>query len=152
VPGPQGPAGAQGLEGVQGPQGISENANVRQYTYGGWDFSSGFLRLLVTTTLDTMNNSAWLAYAQEPTNGWWFSFPGPGYGGGSIYRMILFHDNVRVNIMLERTGPGEMYQAFRVVRIYIPVTTPGGKQAWKPPVDLNLNDYEAVKRYYNLPD
>lgn len=75
--GPAGPAGAQspqGAQGVQGPIGEAGNANVRLYTFGPQDFPTiGYSELQISTTLDTMNMSAWNTYLYyEPIDRWYF--------------------------------------------------------------------------------
>jgi hypothetical protein len=66
--GPAGPAGPPGPAGPIGPigaQGAPGNANVIQYNFNGYNFTSaGFssINLQVNTNLDTMNRSAWNVY------------------------------------------------------------------------------------------
>lgn len=136
--GDTGPAGADGIDG---------NANVIQYTFGAQNLTSGYSQLLISTTRDTMDNSTWLVYLYyEPLARWYF-VPGGGTGGSTLYRVSIGYLNNKVNIFIDKTGPGENYSQCKVVRIYNSATLPGGRRAY--PVDVT--DYEAVRRYYHLP-
>ena len=104
--GPQGPQGLQGIEGPQGPIGVDGNANVRQYTFGAFDFSTGgFAQLTVSTTLDTMNRSAWHTYLLYAPINRWYLVPGLGPGGTTNYRISMGHFGGKVNIILIRLVP-----------------------------------------------
>jgi hypothetical protein len=159
IAGPEGPAGAQGPTGAQGPagpagaqgpQGIAGNANVVQYTYSGHNFAtSGFAQLQVTTTLDTMNNSAWYVYMFSSTLNRWYFIPGHGVGGSTAYRVSMGHASSKVNLYIDKIGTGELYSALKVVRIYISNTLAGGRFIPNP---IDMSDYNKVREYYNLPD
>jgi hypothetical protein len=97
--GPAGPAGVQGLQGVTGatgpigPQGIAGNANVTQYTYDNtFDFSANLdFNLQVSTTLDTMNRSAWFVYLKYIGGfEYYYPLPGFGYNGSTNYRNTFY--------------------------------------------------------------
>src|SRR5687767_7203820 len=113
--GPQGPAGttgatgATGATGPQGPIGIAGNANVTQYTYGSQDFTTGFKTLQVTTTQDTMDQSAWLVYLWYAPLSRWYFIPGLGFGGSTEYRVSMGYAAGKVNIFIDVVGPGEVY-------------------------------------------
>lgn len=156
--GPAGPAGANGTNGAkgangatgpQGPQGIAGNANVKQYTYGAQNLTAGFVNLQVTTTLDTMNRSQWFVYLYyQPLDRWYF-LPGSGVGGATQYRVSMGYSANKVNIYIDRTGPGENYAQAKVIRIYANSVAPGGRIANVLP-SIDFNDYEAVRKYYQL--
>lgn len=146
-----GPTGPAGPAGPQGPTGIAGNANVTNYTYGSQDFTTGFKTLLVTTTQDTMDRSAWFVYLfYAPLTRWYF-IPGLGFGGATTYRLSMSYTGGKVNIFIDRTGVGEVYAQARVVRVYANTSTTGGRVNAKLP-DIDFTSYEAVKKYYNLPD
>jgi hypothetical protein len=145
--GPTGPQGQQGATGPQGPQGVAGNANVMQYTYGTQNFStSASVQLQVTTTLDTMNRSQWFVYLYYQTGDRWLFVPGIGYSGDAQYRVSIGHVGGKANIRIDRGGVGEIYQKARVIRIYASGETTGGRMA------VDFTNYEAVRKYYNLPD
>jgi hypothetical protein len=150
-----GPAGAQGVpgpagpEGPQGPVGIAGNANVRQYSFGAYNFTAlAFAQLQVTTTLDTMNRSVWNTYLYYEPNSRWYMVPGFGPGASTQYRISLGHETDKVNIYIDKTGVGENFSQVRVVRIYANSIMPGGREVSLPKIDFT--DYEAVCDYYGL--
>jgi hypothetical protein len=155
--GPAGPAGAAGPAGVAGPQGIAGNANVMQYTYGVQNLAAGFVTLGVTTTLDTMNKSAWFVYLYyQPLDRWYF-IPGLGTGGTTTYRVSLGYAGTKANIYIDKVGTGESYNNAKVIRIYSSGQTTGGRASGTDPVTnglpaIDFSDYNAVKSYYHLPD
>ena len=152
--GDTGPAGAAGAAGPAGPQGIAGNANVMQYTFGVQNLAASFVTLGVTTTLDTMNKSAWFVYLYyQPIDRWYF-LPGLGTGGSTNYRVSLAYATGKANLYIDKTGPGESYANAKVVRIYSSGQLIGGRMADGAAElpNIDFSDYRAVKAYYNLPD
>lgn len=147
----EGPAGPVGPAGPAGPAGTS--ANVTQYSFGPMDFSTNARQeLLVTTTLDTMNRSAWFAYIIH-NNGAAYAVPGWGLEGFTSYRSAFAFNsstNKVVNTIAVVAGPGEAYQSAKVIRIYANSTGVGGRSALDLP-DIDFTDYEKVRQYYKLP-
>jgi hypothetical protein len=149
--GDTGPAGPAGPAGPTGSQGAAGNANVIQYNFPGYNFTSaGFssVNLQVTTTIDTMNRSAWLVYIVRASGN---TYPVPGWGlsGDSEYRLLIYHSGGKANLTITKhSGPGEEYGSIRVIRLYSNSSIPGGRAAQLPNIDFN--DYYAVCRYYNL--
>jgi hypothetical protein len=152
--GPQGPAGAQGVAGPQGPQGVAGNANVMQYTFPAFNFSTnGFAQLQVSTTKDTMDQSAWFVYMHYQPIDRWYIIPGHGPGGSTQYRISMGHSSNKVNLYIDKVGPGESFDLIRVIRVYANTTQTGGRMASKPQLpDIDFSIYEAVRTYYGLPD
>jgi hypothetical protein len=147
--GPTGSTGPAGPTGPQGPTGISGNANVTQYNYTtAHNFATTFLNLQVTTTADTFNRSAWLVYLYYQPLDRWYLTPGWGFGGSTEYRVSMNHSGGKVNIYIDRIGAGETYAQQKVIRIYANNVGPGGRTNLP---DIDFRDYEAVRRYYNLP-
>jgi hypothetical protein len=146
--GPAGLAGAQGAQGVQGPIGQAGNANVRLYTFGPQNFPTvGYSDLQISTTLDTMNMSAWNTYLYyEPIDRWYF-LPAHGVGGQTQYRISMSHLDNKVSVYIDKVGPGEVYSKASVIRVYANTTLPGGRT--QAP-DIDFSDYDAVCRYYGL--
>ncbi|MBN9379761.1 MAG: collagen-like protein [Chitinophagaceae bacterium] len=140
--GDTGPQGAQGPAGPQGPQGIQGNSNVTQYDFGAQNLQTGFVQLQIATTEDTMNRSTWLVYLYyQPLTRWYF-LPGPGTGGATQYRVSMGYSSNKVNIYIDKNGPGEQYTKARVVRIYNNNVITNGMRS----------SYEAVRTYYGLPE
>lgn len=150
--GPAGPVGPSGPAGSAGQAGTS--ANVTQYSFGPMDFSTNARQeLLVATTLDTMNRSAWFAYIIH-SNGAAYAVPGWGLEGFTSYRYAFAFNsstNKVVNTIAVVAGPGEAYQSAKVIRIYANSTGAGGRNALTLP-DIDFTDYEKVRQYYNLPE
>jgi hypothetical protein len=148
--GPAGPAGPAGAAGPVGPQGPVGNANAIQYNFPGYNFTSaGFssVNLQITTTLDSMNRSAYLVYIVR-ASGNTYPVPGHGLSGDSEYRLLIYHSGGKANLTITKnSGPGEDYGSIRVIRIYSNAILTGGRSA-NPEVDTN--DYAAVCRYYGL--
>ena len=172
--GPTGPTGPAGAAGAQGPTGVSGNANVMQYVLAPVDANNNFTGLDLTLAApdnwigmilknqnDTTDVAAWFAYLYK--GGFWYSVPGHGESDASVYSFsygivdqvlpldssVFFIDRV--------SGPGEVYDALRVVRILISnVTTNStrgsGKNGNRPGLpDIDFKNYLEVKKYYNLP-
>ena len=148
--GPAGPAGPAGPQGPQGPVGVAGNANVTQYTYGAQNFPTiGFASLQVTTTLDTMNRSAWFVYCfYQPLERWYF-MPGHGPGGSTQYRISMGYASNKVTIFVDKVGTGDNFAQAKVVRVYASNTATGGIRAPAPGIDFT--DYQQVKAFYKLP-
>ncbi|HVU55042.1 MAG TPA: hypothetical protein VHD83_08295 [Puia sp.] len=177
--GPAGPAGPQGIQGVQGlpgPTGQDGNANVMQYVYAPTDQSgqnftgidltkpapdSNYIGLQLLVKNDTADISAWFVYMFKVVNGYgyWAAIPGPGLGDQSTYSFSYVYEDVQepldtCDFFIDRvTGPGEVYDAIRIVRILISnvgtnSTHGSGRLPGLPNIDFS--NYEEVKKYYHL--
>lgn len=148
--GPEGPAGPAGPIGPIGIQGAPGNANVIQYNYPGYNFTSaGFssVNLQVTTTADSMNRSAWNIYLVR-ASGNTYPIPGWGLSGDSQYRVLIYHSGGKANFTITKhSGPGEDYANIRIIRIYANSSIPGGRTAYP---DLDFRNYEAVCKYFGF--
>jgi hypothetical protein len=135
-----------GDPGPEGPKGIDGNANVVQYDFGTHDFATqASVSLGITTTADTMNQSAWYVYLVR-SSGNVYPIPGVGVNGSSEYRLYWNYSAGKVNINISRvSGAGEEYSSIRVIRVYANSAVPGGRRAV-----IDYNDYYAVCRYYGL--
>lgn len=156
--GPTGPAGTTGATGAtgpagpQGPQGVAGNANAMQYTYGAQAFATiGYSTLQVTTTQDTMNNSAWYVYLYYSSISRWYFVPGYGAGGSTFYRVSMDYTSPTANIYIDKIGTGETYSQVRVVRIYANTSTVVTTGEPSAESKIDYSDYEQVQKYYNLP-
>ena len=165
--GPAGPAGAQGAQGVQGvagPSGQSGNANVMQYIYfadaSGIDLTGpapnqNKFGLLIDASNDTLENCAWFMYLHR--DGAWFGIPGAGEGDTSTYSFFYGYISNALDtaiFLASRTsGPGEVFDAMKVVRILVSGTvtnSTGGSGNRRGLPNIDFSNYEEVKKYYNL--
>jgi hypothetical protein len=168
--GPAGPAGAAGPAGVagsMGPAGQDGNANAMQYIFGDFksdgtintqfDFTQGGYELTIPLPNDTLDNAAWFAYLIQ--GGANTAIPGFGYDNLTQYNFVYGYDGTTADqgdfFVSPVSGPGELVDAIKVVRILISNTeinsTHGGNGRRGLP-DIDFKDYNAVKKYYNLSD
>ena len=167
--GPQGPNGTPGAtgpagpSGPQGPSGTNGNANVQQYTFG-----SRFSTLLdpyviyggIPLTQAQLNSSTILLFHENATQiNVWYATPGKGIAGvyDTVNSLVVSTsgDNagnlfIRVDLRTPAGQPytsGTTFSRFRVIIIpassNVTLAKAGG---------LNLNDYNAVRKFYNLPE
>ncbi|MDZ4795484.1 MAG: hypothetical protein SGI83_14480 [Bacteroidota bacterium] len=126
-----------------------------QYTYDTtFDFNANLdFNLQVSTTLDTMNRSAWFVYIKYIGGfEYYYPLPGFGYNGATHYRTTFYFNtgtNKVIHNITRLAGPGEVYAGIKILRNYATNTTAGGRQVM-PAIDFT--NYTAVKKYYNLPD
>lgn len=142
--------GDTGPAGPQGPQGVAGNANVTLYTFGAHNFATNSTASLqVTTTQDTMTNSAWFVYLVR-ASGNVYPIPGFGLGGSSDYRVYWNYSGGKVNFTISRvSGTGEEYLNIKIIRAYANTLSAAARVAPLPAIDFR--DYHAVCKYYNLP-
>lgn len=142
----------KGDTGPEGAPGIDGNANVTQYSFGPQNFAaSPYLTMSITTTQDTMNNSTWLVYLYHQQVSRWYFVPGQGYAGATFYRVSMGYANNKVNIYIDRDGPGENYSSAKVIRIHNNISLPGGRTRLPhEAAGIDTRDYEAVRQFYGL--
>jgi len=143
--GPQGPAGPAGATGPQGPKGDTGNANVIQITYGSRNHTGTELSYALTgMTIQQVGSSAFFCYVN--VSGFWYPIPGNVTGSFS-YRAYTRATGAPTFLITRLTGSGS--QTFTSTRIlFIPANDlRNGRQA-----AVDFNNYEAVKKHYNLPD
>ncbi len=149
--GPQGaagPAGPAGQNGATGPAGQNGNANVIQVTFGSRTHTGSELSYTLPSSISsaTLNNSLFYTYVLSA--GSWYALPGSSYLGEKEYRVFAYSTNARIYIS-RVTGTGsEVFSSTRF--IIIPSSTQINGRVGLP--DIDFSDYNAVKRYYNLPD
>ena len=163
--GPQGPAGPAGPPGSQGPQGEPGTANVFYSNWAGFntDNWSGLVAFLFQNrriytvsenriTDAILDRGAVMVYVKF-ANSSDIVQPLPIYQSITQLKnqhMAHFIQQNRILITLyndDRSDPGTIGSINSYRYVIIPGGTPTGRNA---PVDLN--DYEAVKTYYNIPD
>lgn len=146
--GPQGPAGPQGPTGSTGPQGQTGNADVRQITFGSknWVNTVG---TSVNLTLSGINGemaekSAFFTYLKTTTL--WYPVPGEVDFYGEFRTYLTPGANSILYVKRVTTGSALTASAVRVVIIPANTLTNARQAA------IDFNDYNAVKKAYNLPD
>jgi hypothetical protein len=151
--GPQGdpgPAGANGSNGTNGTNGKDGNANVIQVTFSETftPTTSGKSFVFPTSiTADILNSSAVLVYlrtANSPT----LMYQIPGVVQSDDFR-YYFSPSARNLTVLRVTGTS-ISSITMTKAIIIPSNNNINGRKGLPNIDFS--DYEAVKKYYNLPD
>lgn len=138
-------------KGDQGEPGIDGNANVVQYNFGAVDLSAAFGTLIIPTTADTMNNSAWYVYLHNAALDRWYIVPGYGVGGYTNYRVSISFVSPNGVIYIDKIGPGEKYDKVRAVRVYSNKQTNLNINSQTRGISLDFSNYEAIRNYFNLP-
>ena len=159
--GATGTAGATGVKGdkgdtgATGATGATGNANVIQVSYGSKTYTSGFLQYILPAaiTKDIVEKSIVSAYVQTSAGGsaLWYNIPGATTGATYTYRLYSETFTTGLNNMFigrvnSATTGNDIFTTTRI--LFIPASTllNGRKAA------VDLSDYEAVKKYYNLKD
>ena len=159
--GATGTAGATGVKGdkgdtgATGATGATGNANVIQVSYGSKTYTSGFLQYILPAaiTKDIVEKSIVSAYVQTSAGGsaLWYNIPGATTGATYTYRLYSETfttglNNMYIGRVNFATTGNDTFTTTRI--LFIPASTllNGRKAA------VDLSDYEAVKKYYNLKD
>ncbi|WP_123848098.1 hypothetical protein [Chitinophaga lutea] len=156
--GPQGPQGPVGATGPQGVQGAPGNANVVQYTYGSVSFSGETDYLITGLSKGKADSSIVLAYFNASTEipSAWRLVPGPGPMSAYETNGVFYQPGptwpyyYRVRVM--KPDNSALYPQpvtwprFRIFIVPASSILPGGKHAGGP----DVNDYEAVRKYYGF--
>ena len=145
--GEQGEQGDTGEQGEKGGDGEDKNSNATLYSFPGVDFTN---KTLITVTLSVTEkeyeSSSYLVYLVNNSG---FAYAVPGFGGAGLteYRgYSSFLDDVMTYRISKASGPGEVFAEIRLIEI-VSTSVVNGKIAKG---DLDLNDYEAVAKYYGL--
>ena len=158
--GPQGATGAAGPQGATGATGQTGNANVIQISYAAktWAITRGSAQqfILPNITPAIMNSSAILIYmtsAANPSNttGYpWYSIPGTVLSTDLVehefYFQTTFAGNTSgINVYRKIASASTLTATTRI--ILIPANDLRNGR-----LTVDFNDYNAVKKYYNLKD
>ena len=143
-----GATGAIGPTGVTGAVGATGNANVIQYTYATVRSAGSELMYAVTGITQTqLNNSLVFVYVLTTLNSTvWYALPGYTSGGSNQYRVYM--NSNQLNVYTSRSV-GTSTESFNTTRILI---IPANDLRTGRKAAVDYNDYEAVKKYYNLKD
>jgi hypothetical protein len=155
--GPQGeigPEGPQGVQGVPGPKGDPGTAGSLQFSVGQTATEDdGFLGLTLKLTAETRNSvekGVILVYAKSQN--FWFPLPGIVlFANNQIANYSFFYgiENLDLQLVLLPLG-GEaaaVKRSFQDVRIVVVPAMNG-----RLPADLDLRDYDQVRRVFQLPE
>lgn len=143
--GESGPSGPQGPAGATGPQGPAGNANVIQISYGSREHTGFELTYNLTgVTIEQVASSAFFCYVN--VNNFWYALPGHITSTHS-YRTFARASGSPQFFINRLTGSGS--QTFTSTRIVI---IPANDLRNGRHAAVDFNDYEVVKKYYNLAD
>ena len=154
--GPAGPTGPQGPNGTPGATGPTGNANVQQYTFGSRIVGGGSIATYsLPFTQTALNLSTIILFHENSTlTDYWY--PTPGFGKDAVYitRAQYYISGANLTVQVNLLTPGGTsyptstdFSRFRVIIIpsssNVTLAKTGG---------LNLNDYNAVRKHFNLPE
>jgi len=162
--GPQGPAGAAGQQGQPGPAGPKGDAGTANVIYSNWldvvyeadvnndDDTTGWSAVIIADklTADIVNSGEIKVYLNLNNSDAPVIVPLPFFNGGIIINPtfatggILLESNEDISTVQD-PGDGKKYFQYRYILI------PGGANTLEA-VDVDWNDYKAVKAYLNLKD
>jgi len=147
--GATGPAGPAGPTGATGPAGQNGNANVIQLTFGSKVHTGTEISYSLTgVTQAVLNQSAYFTYV-NPSGSFWYSLPGTTSGGSKEYRTYVQAQASGTPLLYVNRVAGtgsETFASTRVIIIPASVLTNAKLSA-----DF-FNDYERVKKQFNLAD
>ncbi len=146
--GAKGDKGDKGDTGVTGATGATGNANVIQISYTSRPHTGTDLlyNLPATITKAIFDNCAYFVYVSNGSNT--YALPGWFTGGTNSYRTYTAGTAGIQGIYIGRVA-GAGTDTFATTRI---VVIPASDLRTGRRAAVDYNDYEAVKKYYNLPN
>lgn len=159
--GPQGPSGTPGPTGPTGPQGPTGNANVQQYTFGSRTFSSSSSVVAYTVpniTQAQLDASTVLVYHELSINpNTWWPTPGINDNGNYVTAAAFYISGTSLKIgtsIYNVNGSFYVYGSSTFVwsRLRVIIIPASSNVTLAKASGLNLNDYNAVRKFYNLPE
>jgi Collagen triple helix repeat (20 copies) len=153
--GPQGPSGTPGATGPTGPTGPTGNANVQQYTFGSRTFTTTTDYVVPGITQAQLDASTIVLFHENSglTNSWYAT---PGFGKDASYitraNYYIFGSGltVQVNLLTPAGANNSTSTTFSRLRVIIIPASSNVNLAKTG--GLNLNDYQSVRKFYNLPE
>ncbi|MDF2192238.1 hypothetical protein [Paraflavitalea sp. CAU 1676] len=155
--------GDTGPEGPAGPAGTKGNADVALYNFGQQTFTGSLNLLLSNLSQGKVDSSLILVYYNPSTEAATAWYPIPGSGPASTYetRFFVYQSStspVSAYTLGIRTtkADGTVYPTqvtWRKVRVIIApasVVAAGGRQIPGAGLPIDVNDYAAVCRYFNI--
>lgn len=157
--GDAGPAGATGPAGPVGPQGVAGNANVITYTYASQTFTSSLSLLLTNISQGRIDSSLLLCYYNPSTEVVTAWYPCPGFGSAGAYQTRFFWyqtgtapSTYTVSIRTLTPAGASYTSALTFTKIRVIIASSSAILTGGRTQQLNINDYQSVKAYFNLPD
>ena len=151
--GAAGPTGPTGPIGSQGPQGVAGNANVVQYSYTSATFTGNKSYNVPGLTQGKLDSSLVLAYYIPENSIAWYPVGGAGHNALYSTRYYLLPTTFYVNVLTpdhKKLYPLPVtFLKFRVIVAPASSIINVGRQGLP---QLDVNDYEAVRKYYGLPE
>jgi hypothetical protein len=145
--GAKGDKGDKGDTGATGATGATGNANVIQVTYGSKTHTGSDLEYIIPASITkaTLDNSAYFVYVSN-SGGNTYDLPGWFTGGVNSYRTYNYTPTNSVYVGRISGSGSDVFTKTRIVIIPANDLRNGRRAA------VDYTDYEAVKKYYNLPD
>ena len=151
--GPQGPIGVTGPAGPTGPTG---NANVRQFTFGQRTVGGGSAATysMPLTQADLDSSTIVLFHEISSLPDYWY--PTPGFGNSAIYitraQYYISGANLTVQINLLTPAGAAYPTSLSFTRFRVIIIPASSNVTLAKTGGLNLNDYNAVRKHFNLPE
>lgn len=155
----------KGETGPEGPQGITGNADVIMYTFNGpYSITYGIDLSLSNITKERMDSSLVLAYyspAAYNTN--WYPIPGVGGYGASVQFQTIYDIHPLAGnkcvfalrlfnpAFTAYNGSTVVFNKIKVIVATASSIVPGGRRAGDLSA-VDLSDYHAVMKYFDLPE
>jgi Collagen triple helix repeat (20 copies) len=152
VAGANGANGVTGATGATGAKGATGNSNVTQFKYGSVVYVGNEIAYdLAGFSENTILNSAIIVYVKYLNSTLWSTLPGYSFSGNQYRITINTRPDNSPNVpklYIWRVS-GTVNETFQETRILIiPNNTISGARK----ENINMTDYEAVKRYFKLKD
>ena len=146
--GAKGDKGDKGDTGATGAVGAAGNANVTQISYASRTHTGTELlyNLPATITKAIFDNSAYFVYVSNGSNT--YALPGWFTGGTNSYRTYTANTTGIQGVYINRVA-GSGTDTFVTTRILV---IPASDIRTGRRAAIDYTDYNAVKKYYNLPD
>jgi len=143
-----GPAGEAGPAGPEGPTGPIGAANVTQFNFPAFTHTGAEVSKTFNLPKADLDKSLVFVYV-NPSNAYWYPLPGGTAGGTLTYRIYFGSTSSATStVYVSRiSGAGSETMTMRIV--VIPAATQ--QTAARMNTNVNMNDYLAVAKYYNLP-
>ena len=152
--GPQGPSGTPGATGPTGPQGPTGNANVQQYTFGARAANTTIVFTIPNFTQAQLDSSTILTYATYPSSAAKFPVPGTAATSGcyaSGYQVISGANLSVYFQQVKSTDQAAFCASPTALTSFTVIVIPNSSNVTLAKTSgLNLNDYNAVRKFYNL--
>lgn len=149
-------AGTPGPIGVTGSTGPTGNANVKQYTFGARAASSAINFMVPTFTQAQFDSSTLLSYVVYSGSTTKYPAPGVTYPPDCVSTAIYSTDGTVLFATLQQlksTDLNVFCTTPKAITSFVVIVIPASSNVTLAKAGgLNLNDYNAVRKFYNLPE